>query len=600
MSQASLPLNKPATSEDWERLRDVVTRLYIDEDKTVGEVKRYMERNHNFFATIATYKKKLGSWNAFKNLRPGDVLQILRLRKYHDADQKTSTLLVRGKIVDPRSLQVYIARNPWLLAEAEAQGPLGPDAVQDVTCRSPNPLSSPSAVSNRLPRFSGRARTPDVSKKFIALLPSPRKALPNPQIYAAPEGMFRALHGYINRCFATRFWSWSDNRCWNTRGRYRPSALLNSFLDRIMTAALSVTRQVNVVVVRHALDAAFAVLIRIFRNPPPDTIPKLLTVAIRLSRIGRDEIRRILFRFSRDLAFALGGPRDLLTIFWQRVMDTDDSQRLDATERILALCLSEFEKRTGRNHDLPTSVYLLNFDIFERLKQPQAQLQSVKRQLEKVDCRHIDRRLLSSLLLERQLAICKMELEEGRSDRAEAALLDLDVDHVNPKDEPFRLAWLGYVRWIRGNLPAAEQSYRDGFLAAERTGSRDVVCEALFQLEKFLSCTGQPLESEAVRARRFGVVQRMGSIVCVDADDGHVSDCGDTARGSVPSVLKIRIASGAIGDKWRPSAFAELVEGPGALLGSGEVAYQVAGLEDEARGAMPRATPVSGATEGSA
>ncbi|RYP47727.1 hypothetical protein DL768_006263 [Monosporascus sp. mg162] len=132
MSQAPSPLHKPATSEDWERLRDVVTRLYIDEDKTVGEVKRYMERHHNFFATIATYKKKLGSWNAFKNLRPGDVLQILRLRKSHDADQKTSALLIRGKIVDPRSLQVYIARNPWLLAEAEAQGPLGPGAVQDV------------------------------------------------------------------------------------------------------------------------------------------------------------------------------------------------------------------------------------------------------------------------------------------------------------------------------------------------------------------------------------------------------------------------------------------------------------------------------------
>ncbi|RYP47728.1 hypothetical protein DL768_006264 [Monosporascus sp. mg162] len=370
-----------------------------------------------------------------------------------------------------------------------------------------------------------------------------------------------------------------------------------------MTAALSVTRQVNVVVVRHALDASFAILVRIFRNPPPDTIPKLLTVAIRFSRIGREEIRRILFRFSRDLAFALGGPRDLLTVFWQRVMDTDDSQRLDATEKILALCLSEFEKHTGRNHDLPTSVYLLNFDIFERQKQHQGQLESVKRQLEKIDCHHIDQRLLRSLLLERQLVVCKMELEEGRPDRAETALLDLGVDHVNPKDEPFRLAWLGYVRWIRGNLPAAEQSYRDGFIAAERTGSRDVVCEALFQLERFLSWTGRSLESEAVRARRFSVVQRMGSIVCVDADDGHVSDCGDTIVGGGPSVLKIRIASGAIGDKWRPSAFAELVEGPGALLGSGELAYhvdggQVAGLEAEARGAMSGATPVSGATEG--
>lgn len=43
-------------SQDWERLRHVITKLYIDEEKTVDEVKRYMEEHHDFSASCVSLR----------------------------------------------------------------------------------------------------------------------------------------------------------------------------------------------------------------------------------------------------------------------------------------------------------------------------------------------------------------------------------------------------------------------------------------------------------------------------------------------------------------------------------------------------------------
>lgn len=43
--------SKYASPEDWDTFRDVITSLYIKEDKSLRQVREYMERNHNFFAT---------------------------------------------------------------------------------------------------------------------------------------------------------------------------------------------------------------------------------------------------------------------------------------------------------------------------------------------------------------------------------------------------------------------------------------------------------------------------------------------------------------------------------------------------------------------
>jgi hypothetical protein len=45
-----------ATPEDWPRLQDVIVRLYVEENKTLDEVRQYMEEHHDFIATYGRHQ----------------------------------------------------------------------------------------------------------------------------------------------------------------------------------------------------------------------------------------------------------------------------------------------------------------------------------------------------------------------------------------------------------------------------------------------------------------------------------------------------------------------------------------------------------------
>lgn len=485
------------------------------------------------------YKKKLAEWNAFKNLRSDEVLRILYLKKERDAAQKPSVFLIRNREVDHDSLQVYLSRNPSVFAKLEAGTTPNLEAIRDVACRSPE--SSPSTlVSGQTPSLP-RCLTPTV--RCNRLLP-------------ISEDMFRALHLYLDRCFETGLWSWSDSRCWNTRGRYGPTGLLNSVLDRCITAGLSMSRQVEPLAIQRALDVPFSMLIRVFRNPPPFLISKLLSGAAHLDRVGRGEIRALLLQFCRDLAIAIYGQDHPLVTFWKGFVAIPTLDQQEALERVLALCLSEFDKRLGPAHPLTVEAYLQHFDVVEREKDPETQLHSLGNQLSKINDDFPDRPLFGLLKLEHALATCKLNLERGQLDAAEKALSELESGSLAARDESFRCIWLGYVQCLKGDFPAAEQFYKESVLAARRTGSRDCVLEALHQLETFFLHTGKPLEAEGVRTERFRLLRRLGSLVWTDQED--VLRSGDGTTG--PVVAMIHIGSGESSATWRPSALAEVVE----------------------------------------
>ncbi|KAI2467908.1 hypothetical protein F4781DRAFT_288286 [Annulohypoxylon bovei var. microspora] len=552
----NVPAKQYATSEDWSRLQAIIMRLYLDEDKTLEELKSYMEEHHEFFATVSMYKKKFTTWGAFKNLRLDEVLQILHLKRLRDADQKQSLFYIRNREVDRCSLQIYLSRNPSVFAKLEAGAEPCPEAVRDVTCRTPpSPLSPSSPTSPTSPA------SPSLS--FKRLSPSPRSQpsrSPSPVVQCnrlspVPEDMLRALHIYLDQSFDSGLWSWSESRCWNTRGRNGPSGLLSAVLDRCITAGLGMTRQVEPVAVRHSLDAPFAMLIRVFRNPPPIMIPKLVSAAAHLNRIGRGEIGCLLLQFCRDLALALFGHDHPLARFWTGLISIPQLEQQDAMGRILSLCLSEYGTRLGPAHPLTIEAYLKYFDTVEREKDPRVQLQSLGHQLSKVDESFADGSLLGLLKLEHALATCKLNLEQQHLDKAEEALSRLDSSSLAARDESFRCIWLGYIQCLRGNLPRAESFYKNSVLAANRTGSRDCVLEALFQLEAFFLHSGQPLEAERIRAERFRVLRR-DSLIWTDQEETPCSR-GHT---SGPSVMILHIGSDETSARWRPSAFAEITE----------------------------------------
>ncbi|KAI1206314.1 uncharacterized protein F4807DRAFT_235760 [Annulohypoxylon truncatum] len=544
----SAPAKRYATFQDWTRLQADIMRLYLDEDKTLEEVKSYMEEHHEFFATVSMYKKKFTTWGAFKNLRLDEVLQILHLKKQRDADQKQSLFFIRDREVDHCSLQVYLSRNPSVFAKLEAGVEPSPEAIRDVSCRTPPSPVSPSLSSKRL---SPSLRTP--SPRTPSRSPSP--VVQCNRLSPVPEDMLRALHTYLDQSFESGLWSWSESSCWNTRGRNGPAGLLSAVLDRCITAGLSMTRQVEPATVRRALDVPFAMLTRVFKNPPPIMIPKLVSAAAHLNRVGRGEIGSLLLQFCRDLTVTLFGQGHPLTRFWTGLMSIPQLEQQDAMGRVLSLCVSEYGTRLGEAHPLTIEAYLKYFDTVEREKDPRVQLQSLNHQLSKIDKDFADGSLLGLLKLEHALATCKLNLEQQRLDKAEEALVRLNPSLLAARDEAFRCIWLGYIQCLRGNHPAAESFYKNSVLAAKRTGSRDCVLEALFQLETFFLHYRKPLEAERVRAERFRVLRR-DSIIWTDQERSPQS------RGSTPgpSVMILHIGSDDSSARWRPSAFTEITE----------------------------------------
>ncbi|KAI1342179.1 hypothetical protein F5Y15DRAFT_374425 [Xylariaceae sp. FL0016] len=525
-----------ATAEEWTRLQPVIMKLYIDEDLCLEDVKAHMAQHHHFFATLSMYKRRLSSWNAFKNLRSDEVLQILRLKKDRDAANKESAFFIRDREVEMDSIQIYLSRNPSVYTKLQAGTEPGPDAVRDVMCCSPSPASTLAD----LPASSTRSSS----------IPSPSET------QSIPDELLQLLRSYFDECFENGLWSWSTCYCWNMKGQRGPTELLNALLDRCMTAALSVDRQAEPVAIRHALDSPFTMLVRVFRNPPPILIPKILCTAANLELVGRGEIESILLRFCRDLAHSSMGTSHSLSRFWQGVLDIPISQRRGAIGDVLTTCVAEFEKRLGTSHPLPTEVYLMYFDVIGRRKDPTAQVLRLQRQASKLDDNFPDSAVMGLLKLELALASCKMNLEQNELEKAEEVLLQLDAQSLAPKDQSFRFIWLAYVQWTKGDTLTAERSYADAVLAAKKTGSQDCICESLYQLETFYLHTGEPLEAERVRAERLDMLRYLRSIVW--ADNGKLMN--DETSQTRSDINIIRIGSGTGSAGWRPSAFAMVKE----------------------------------------
>ncbi|KAI0118980.1 hypothetical protein F4814DRAFT_222703 [Daldinia grandis] len=532
------PDSHHTTTQDWARLQDVITKLYLDQDKTLEEVKSYMEEHHEFYSTVPMYKKKLAAWGAFKNLRFDEVLQILYLKKHRDKAHKPSTFYIRGREVGHGNLQLYLSRNPSVFAKLEAGAVPNPEAIRDVTCRTP-PLG-PSIPSRK--RLSPR---PKCSTPVGRRSPLP----------SFPEDMFQALHIYLDKSFETSLWSWSDTHCWNTHGRCGPSGLLSSLLDRCVTAGLSVSRQAQSDAVKKALDTPFSMLARIFRNPPPILIPKILSTATHLNRIGRGEVRGLLLQLCQDLSMEIYGQSSPLGRFWKSFVSIPYVEQRDATERVLALCVSEYGTRLGSTHPLTIETYLKYFDAVEREKDPRIQLQSLQYHLSKIHDNFADRYLLGLLKLEHALATCKLNLNQGFLEKAEEALSCLSPSSLAARDESFRCIWLGYIKCIKRDFRQAETFYRNSVFAARLTGSRDCILESLFQLETFLLHIRKPVDAERIRAERLRMFRRLDSLVWADQGEPHPKD-----NTPGPAITIVHIGSTKGSSKWRPSAFNEVAE----------------------------------------
>ncbi|KAF3008149.1 hypothetical protein E8E14_002840 [Neopestalotiopsis sp. 37M] len=105
---SSAPRGKAwASEEDWQNHRDVITRLWWEDDKPLKEVQAIMADKHDFHASDKMYKGRLKAWGLLKNLKSKDADQIMGLAKSGVA---TGPLVIRGRNMGSKKWQKRLNR----------------------------------------------------------------------------------------------------------------------------------------------------------------------------------------------------------------------------------------------------------------------------------------------------------------------------------------------------------------------------------------------------------------------------------------------------------------------------------------------------------
>ena len=96
---------KRLETDAWERHRQVIERLYLDEGQALEQVMAYMKEKHNFEATEQAYKKKLRRWKISKNI-PAPAMEYMLLQAEQRSEQGKETLFYwHDRPVDPEKIE---------------------------------------------------------------------------------------------------------------------------------------------------------------------------------------------------------------------------------------------------------------------------------------------------------------------------------------------------------------------------------------------------------------------------------------------------------------------------------------------------------------
>ena len=109
LSHSAKTLQIPA--EYWEKHRQVIRKLYVDNGQSLKAVSKFMAVHHRFRATDRQYKRKIRDWNLDKKVKDHEMRAILAtsLRR-RIKENKDSIFFVRGQRVDKKKIDRYAYR----------------------------------------------------------------------------------------------------------------------------------------------------------------------------------------------------------------------------------------------------------------------------------------------------------------------------------------------------------------------------------------------------------------------------------------------------------------------------------------------------------
>ena len=387
MDQPSTKISEGPSPDMWEQHRSTIKRLYLDEDKTLPQIKQIMEHEFKFKATSKMYKRRFTLWKIDgKNLKRAEVKQIARRKVERDTVGKSSRFSKKGREVDMADVRQYLRKHGFSSLEQFNQAASPGEYSGDIVCLTPSrspvspgfdnymfdvqdlaqddgthilhygqtsaalsiigqdPISteSPSSPSNCL-ALSPVTR----SRWLLSLSPVPR-ILALPKALSLPERILSTLSSYLMGNFEMGFWETGRN------GKLvsMKASNLESHAGWSSYAVTSIEyfREKKYVQFRQIMGEVCANMELCIKCELPDLLPQFVYTLYLLHKAGLSEPVSILVHHAYNAATELLGASHPLAKVCSMLLELGAGQ-LELQSRLLRCQTDTLEKELGLWHN---------------------------------------------------------------------------------------------------------------------------------------------------------------------------------------------------------------------------------------------------------
>ncbi|KAI0975519.1 Clr5 domain-containing protein [Xylaria arbuscula] len=322
-----------AKPSEWAAQKDIIKRLYLDDNKTLDEVRRIMADEHQFHATPSMYKKRIRAWHFSKKLEEDDVLEVLQQKlEKKAAGESSHNLVIRGRVVRNQRLRRFLERRPDVLARLQAHpgsaAPIGSPSSYDVPTDIPR-VRSLSPESRNMERTLSAVR--DYVRSPLWMVADSGDAYRNVEIIdprALRSDMLQAVDEFY----------WLQSSIDNNKQPKVIFQLVNSTLNRLSSA------------MRAELPDFFFQMLEILQHPWSN----------------HTELSHIFRRHVAELAVVHLGRNHPMSILWIHLLREDNDENSNRIfQDVMELLLQELLMSKGpQNHMTCVALdYLLRFLI---------------------------------------------------------------------------------------------------------------------------------------------------------------------------------------------------------------------------------------------
>jgi tetratricopeptide (TPR) repeat protein len=387
MDQPSTKISEGPSPDIWELHRSTIKRLYLNEDKTLPQIKQIMEHEFKFKATSKMYKRRFTLWKIDgKNLKKAEIKEIARRKVERDAVGKSSSFSKKGREVNMADVRQYLRKHGFSSLDQFNRAASPGEYTGDIVCltpsRSPAPpgidkymfdvqdlgqddgicmpqyghTSAALCVTGRDPMSTERPSSPanclalssiTRSRWLLSLSPVPR-ILTLPKALSLPEDILLTLSSYLMG--SLEMGVWETDRNGNLVSMKASNSESHVALTSYAVMSIAYFREKKYVQLRQVMAEMCAKIQLGIKFEFPELLPELFYAYHTLYKAGLSEPVSVLVHHAYNAA------TEILGIFHPVAKVCGMLRELDASQQEiqswLLRCQSDtFEKELGPWHD---------------------------------------------------------------------------------------------------------------------------------------------------------------------------------------------------------------------------------------------------------